>query len=170
MKKSALIIYIKTCLPDSTSPVTLFLDLVELQNQGAECIYTTLMECLNVHGFTLEVLVERLISFATDGASVMLGSQSGVATRIQRSVPNLVIWHCMNHRLELAVGDTIEEVAGINHFKVFFDKLYCLYHSSPKNRRGLEECCEEVASKFYVIGWVLGIRWVASSYRTVKAV
>ena len=142
---------------------TFYLDIVELDNQGAECIFKTLMNCLK----TLQVLSEKLIC---DGASVMLGSKSGVAARIQHVIPNEIIWHCMNHRLELAVGNVIDEVSGINHFKIFFVKLYCLYHTSSKNRRELEECCKELASAFYTIGRILDTRWVVSSFRTVKVV
>lgn len=147
-KKSALIVYIKACLPEEsfveTQPCTFYLDLVELDGQGAECIFTSLMKCLNGHGFTIQVLSEKLICFACDGASVMLGSKTGVGTRIQQAFPNVIVWHCMDHRLELAV----DEVCGINHFKIFFDKLYCLYHTSAKNRRELEECCRELAYSF----------------------
>lgn len=166
-KKSALIVYIKVCLPE---PTTLFLDIIELDNQGAECIFTTLMECLDMYGFTLHVLAEKLICFASDGASVMLGSRSGVATRILEVFPNVIIWHCMNHRLELAVNDVINEVSGTNHFKAFFDKLYCLYHTSSKNRRELEELCNSLTCVFHTVGRVLDTRWVASSFRTVKSV
>lgn len=30
---------------------------------------------------------------------------------------NLNIWHYLNHRLELAVGDIIKEVEGLNQFQ-----------------------------------------------------
>ena len=123
-----------------------------------------------MYGFTLHVLSEKLICFASDGASVMLGSQSGVASRIQQVFPNVIIWHCMNHHLELAVGDAIREVSGTNHFKAFFDKLYCLYHTSSKNRRELEEVCNDLACIFHTVGCILDTRWVASSFRTVKVV
>lgn len=33
--KSALIIYLKVCLPDKVDPTTFYLDIVELENQGA---------------------------------------------------------------------------------------------------------------------------------------
>ncbi|KAF0749863.1 E3 SUMO-protein ligase KIAA1586-like [Aphis craccivora] len=36
--------------------------------------------------------------------------------------PNLIIWHCSNHHLDLAVNDVVNEVDGINHFKIFMDK------------------------------------------------
>ena len=43
-KKSNLIVYIKTCFSDSLEPVTFYLDLIELPEQNAECIYTTLIQ------------------------------------------------------------------------------------------------------------------------------
>ena len=143
---------------------------VELPAQNAEGIYHSLLKCLESHGFSSEILLERLIGFASDGASVMFGSHTGVAKRIQSVFPNVVIWHCINHRLELAVGDAVSEVTGINHFKIFFDKLYSIYHSSAKNKRELEECCQELSTQFYTVGRVLDTRWVASSFRTVKAI
>ena len=97
-------------------------------------------------------------------------SRSGVASRIQPVFPNVIIWHCMNHRLELAVGDAIHEVSGTNHFKAFFDKLYCLYYTYSKNRRELEEVCNDLACIFHTVGRILNTRWVASSFRTVKVV
>ena len=63
----------------------------------------------------------------------MFGSHSGVAKKVQQAFPNVIPWHCFNHRLELAVGDAIAEICGINHFKILlFDKLYHIYHSSAK--------------------------------------
>ncbi len=170
-KASVLIIYIKVCLPNGEAlemvPCTFYLDIVELDNQGAEFIVNSPMKCLEEHGFTQQFLSEKLICFA---ASVVLGSRSGVATRIQDIFPSVITWHCMNHRLELAVGDTIDKVTATNHFKMFFDKLYCLYHTSPKNRRELEECCYGLAIEFNTIGRILDTHWVASSFCTVKVV
>jgi len=76
------------------------------------------MQCLETHGFTMVLLSQKLIGFASDGASVMFGSHCGVAKRVQQSFPNVVLWNCFNHRLELAVGDAISEINGVNHFKI----------------------------------------------------
>ncbi|KAJ4944924.1 hypothetical protein JOQ06_013463 [Pogonophryne albipinna] len=72
--------------------------------------------------------------------------------------------------LELAVGDVVKEVSGLNHFQIFFDKLYSLFHASPKNQRQLAQCAQAVGQRLLVIGRVLSIRWVASSERSVRAV
>jgi hypothetical protein len=39
--------------------------------------------------------------------------------------------------LKLAVYDVVNEVDGINNFKIFMDKLYSLYHQSSKNQNEL---------------------------------
>ena len=87
-----------------------------------------------------------------------------------KKYPNTILWHCLNHRLELSVSDAIKKENAINHFKIFFDKLYSLYSRSPKNQRELNECSSAVHEQVKKIGRLLDTRWVASSYRTVKSV
>lgn len=64
------------------------------------------------------------------------------------------------HRLELAVGDVLKELTRLNNFKIFFDRLYSLYHPQQKKT--------ENWSSLFVKGLV--IHWVASSERNVKVV
>ncbi|XP_031357901.1 E3 SUMO-protein ligase KIAA1586-like [Photinus pyralis] len=132
-KNTVLVVCIKTTLPHS-EPVTFFLDLIDLETTTSSNIFNMLMLCLEKHGFTNDFLARNLVCFASDGASNMIGKKSGVATQLISQYPDLVVWHCSNHRLELAVHDVLEEVDGINHFKIFFDKLYSLYSASPKNQ------------------------------------
>lgn len=169
-RKTTLIVYMRSCVAEATEPVTFFLDLIELERTTAQCIMEALIECLLSFGITLDIMRESWVCCATDGASVMLGKTGGVCSLLLIKFPNMVIWHCSSHRLELAVHDTIQEVSGINHFQIFFDKLYALYHASPKNQRELQECCEALHIQCLSIGRMLGTRWVASSLRTVRAV
>ncbi|XP_050065588.1 E3 SUMO-protein ligase KIAA1586-like [Aphis gossypii] len=125
--------------------------------------------CL-VHKFSHEYLINNFICFACDGASNMIGRKAGVAKLLNDKYPNLLIWHCSNHRLELAVDDVLNEVTGINHFKLFFDSLYSFYNASPKNQYGLRKCAKELDLQFLSIGRILNTRWVASSLRSVNAV
>ena len=123
-----------------------------------------------MHGFDQNYLDECFIAFACDGAPAMIGKDSGVATRLKNIFPNLLIWHCANHRLELAVDDVVKEVSGINHFKIFMDKLYASYHQSPKNQNELQQVASSLEAQILKIGRLLSVRWVASSMRTVDSV
>jgi hypothetical protein len=129
--KTALAVQIKADVGNS-EPVFIFLELIELVSQTAQCITSTLLQCLKSFGFIEEYLLQNWIAFASDGASVIPGKPSGVSVRLCASYPNLFIWDCLNHRLELA--DAIDEVNAVNHFKSFVDCIYCLYSQSPKNQ------------------------------------
>ncbi|KAI9538428.1 hypothetical protein NQZ68_014172 [Dissostichus eleginoides] len=41
----------------------------------------------------------------------MLGRKSGVAKQLSELYPNIFTWHGINHRLELAVGDTVSDLS-----------------------------------------------------------
>lgn len=90
-----------------------------------------------------------------------------VDTQLCARFPDLFVWHCSYHHLDLAVGDVLKEVSALNHFKTFFDKLHTLYHASPKSQRIGSVCTECWAASSSHRTW---LRWVASSERTVKAV
>jgi len=166
---SGMIIYLKASI-SYDSPVFIFLDLIELKSQTSINIIDQLLECLHQHGFTDIYLKEHWISFVTDGASVLLGKTNGVAARLKEKFPIIFSWHCINHRLELAVNDVLKDITATYHFKYFLDTLYSLYSRSPKNQNELKLHCESLNEIFLKIGRVLDVRWVASSYRTVKVV
>jgi hypothetical protein len=88
-------------------PVTFFLDIVELGSTNYDGIVLALTDCLTANGLTEEFLRYHWIGLSTDGASVMLGIKSGVAAKLTISFPGLILWHCFNHRLELAVSDAV---------------------------------------------------------------
>jgi hypothetical protein len=68
------------------------------------------------------------------------------------------------------VHDAVKACTEMNHFKIFMQKLYTLYSMSPKNRRALEQSAASLGVELLKIGKVLDVRWVASSFRTVRAV
>ncbi|XP_065640484.1 E3 SUMO-protein ligase KIAA1586-like [Hydra vulgaris] len=115
--------------------------------------------CLRVIGYLLH-----------DGASNMLGKKAGMAQLLLNQFPNLILWHCSNHRLELAVNDVVRDILPICHMKSFFDKLYSIYSASPKNKKELETVAMTLSVKLNSIGRTLGTRWVSFSARSVMAV
>ena len=168
---SCLIVYLRCSFTTKAcEPVTVFLDLIELSSLTADVISSSLMNCLHKYGLHDDILAARWLGLATDGASVMLGKRSGVYAKLKCLFPNLIGWHCLNHRLELSVSDAVDACAGLNNFKIFIGKLYSLYSASPKNRRALQVSANDLDVQLLKIGKILDVRWVASSFRTVRAV
>lgn len=61
------------------------------------------------YGFNNHYLNQHLFGFVSDGASVMLGGESGVGTPFVIKYPNIVLWHCLNHRIELSVTTQLRD-------------------------------------------------------------
>jgi len=169
-KKSMLVICLRCAVGELNEVYTFLFDIVEVSNTSAKTIKDSILQVLEKYGMDTHFLKKNLISFVSDGASNMLGRKAGVGVLLQKSFPHIILWHCCNHRLELAVADCLKEVSGINHFQSFIEKLYSLYHMSPKNMNELKECANSIDQQLLKIGKIFTIRWVASSLRTIKAV
>ena len=140
---------------------------------SADEIHKASVACLKRHGFDMDYLQEHfIIAFTSDWASVLTGTKSGVLELLVKDFPNLITWHCLNHRLELAVDDVTADLSGINHFKIFICNLqmHSVYSQSPKNKRELKEVGKNLDAQLLKIGMVLSTRWVARSHRTVLEV
>ncbi|KAJ8890421.1 hypothetical protein PR048_009929 [Dryococelus australis] len=142
--KLTLIVYINAALP-------FIFRLDEISDQKADTILKTLIDCLNEHGRTEDYLQQNFVAFTSDGASTMLGQQSGVAKQLLEKFPDIV-WHCLD------VSDPVDEVCGVNNLKY----LWINY---------IHKCAAELDhQQSGKIGCILNTRCVASSFRTVSAV
>ena len=105
---TSLIVYIRMLDPSCT-PSNSFLKLCELCGTTGEDIASKLLESLMTVGITVNILQNRLMGFCTDGASNLHGCVKGAlkifADKIHRT--DMVNFHCMNHKLELAVHDAV---------------------------------------------------------------
>jgi hypothetical protein len=133
-------------------------------------IFSSLICHLQSIGMTEEYLNDYLVSVACDGAAVTFGSRGGVKKLLKEKFLSIIVWHCANHRLELAIHDAVKTISGINRFKSFTDKLYVPYHASPKNSRELQACANSLETQLLKIGRILSTHWVASSFHSVSAV
>lgn len=118
-KKTALTICTRTVLNGASEATSFFLKLVEVENTVAQTIVDTILNTLEKFGLTKKYLENKLISFTTDGASNMLGRKNGVAKQMKDLFPFMTVWHCSNHRLELAVQDVISSMNEVIYFIYF---------------------------------------------------
>jgi len=117
-----LIVYLRFSVDKISEPVSVFLDIIELESATANAVLEALLGCLDE-----AFLQNHWLGLGTDGAAVMTGTKAGLIAKIKESYPNVIGWHCFNHKLELAVGDAVKACTQINHYKIFMDKLYSLY-------------------------------------------
>ena len=123
-RKSCQVVYIKSDCPqkksDESECFAFPLGLVELPSLKFDDITKWTLKVLAKHGFTDGYLASNLVGACSDGASVMLGKHSGVLTKLKQKYPKIILWHCMCHRVELAIGDAVQSVTQINYVKSYF--------------------------------------------------
>ena len=96
----------------------------------AETIHDCLINLLN----SLDFEIQNAKAFTSDGASVMTGHQSAVATRLSEheNCQTMLSVHCICHRLALACSDTGDELSYIQEFEKNFLQLWKFFENSPK--------------------------------------
>ena len=82
----------------------------------AETIHDCLINLLN----SLDLKIQNVKAFTSDGASVMTGHQIGVAVRLSEheNCQTMLSVHCICHRLALACSDTGDELS-------YLKQLFC---------------------------------------------
>ena len=58
----------------------------------------------------------------------MLGTTSSVGKLLKDEFPDIVWWHCLNHRLELAVGNALGATSSTNDLQSLHECLYSLLY------------------------------------------
>ena len=168
--ESTLIVFLRASVHSKAAPNNFPLDLVELKSLCASHIGDKIMDCLLKNGYIIKLLQEVFIRFYSYGAIVMLGTKPGVRKLLKDKFPDILLWHCLNHRLELAAGNTLEIISGTNDFQSFLEHLYSLHSQSPKNKQELNQCSHDLQMTLKIIGKVFTVCWVVSSFRAVSAV
>ena len=146
-----------------------FIGLVPVENASAKSLYTTLVSFCRDIGLTDEFMQKHLIGFCSDGASAMTGEHKGLARLLKDAYPLVKSFHCMAHRLELAVKDAVDTVNSVSHFRILVDAIYKVYSQSPKNQREIDEIACNMSVQLMRIQKVFDVRWVFSSLKAVTA-
>lgn len=79
-----------------------------------------------------------MVGFASDGASVMVGRITGVATRLKQDIPHLISIHCIAHRLALASVSAADNVPCICSYSSTLKDIYNYLAHSTNRRAELE--------------------------------
>ena len=80
-----------------------FFELMELPSATANEIYSRFHSFLQKHD-----LLEKLVALVTDGAPVVASTKEGVVGKFRKLIPELLGIHCMAHRVNLAMKDSVK--------------------------------------------------------------
>ena len=79
----------------------------------------------------LNIEINKVSSLVSDGASVMLGSRTGLAARLKEVNCRIISIHCISHKLALACVDTAKDVKYIGNVEDLLRQLWKYLENSP---------------------------------------
>ncbi|MCO5557403.1 hypothetical protein L7F22_010966 [Adiantum nelumboides] len=95
---------------------------------GAEAKYDALINYLKEMGLS----IHKLVSFATDGCSIMVGQRHGFIAKMRADVSHLLLVHCLAHRENLAVSQAVDSFPKLVHLDKLCRSIYTWLHASRK--------------------------------------
>ena len=124
--KEQMISYIQFVDPDTRKVRTDFLVIEDVlkkfESKDSKALSNTLCTSLGESNLN----IKNACGLATDGASVLVGKKTGLATLLKQQNPSLISIHCVCHRLALACTDTNTESKMIGDMELTF----CSYGTS----------------------------------------
>ncbi len=136
---------------------TRFLCLLPLTECDAKSITNVIIDIFKKKG-----VLSKLVAFASDGTSVMLGKNEGVAAKLSRvcTYP-LIVNHCVAHRLALACKDARKEIEFYKEAELLVKKIYGYFRNSCSRIQQLKEIQDLLDCSVLKIKRLYEIRWLA---------
>ena len=148
-------------------PLYYCVSLADLQDYG-DATAENLKACLDdiflkKLGVPKERYTKRMVSMTADGASVNFGQYRGLLTRMSNDDRDwLLKIHCVCHRLELAIKDSLLKNKQLSAVKDFMLTLYYLFKQSGKVKAHFEQYGSTVlGATIYIFPKVSGTRFVS---------
>ena len=147
-------------------PHTRYLSLQPLQHAHAQGVYDAVDRAFHEHG--IDDWKDKLVGIGCDGANVNIGRRNSVASRILEVNDEVLIVHCVAHRLELGVLQAIRQNRNLETVKDILQKIYKHYHYSPKAVREVRDIADSLDTGFLKPNKVDGTRWTPHMKRALE--
>lgn len=110
----------------------------------------------------------KVVSATADGASVNFGVYSGVLTQLKNEREWLVMIHCVNHRLELALKAVVQSFDRFSEVDSFYQSIWSLLKNSGKLKAEIKTACEALNITCYELSKIHGTRFLNHRRRGLK--
>ena len=159
---SQMMIYVKYIDVDAGWIVkTEYLETLECDGADSKSIFDTLKACLQRWK-----IYEKMVAFGSDGATVMIGEHSGVATRLAFERKGMISIHCIAHRGALAAADAFGKVAFCKTLDECLRAVSNFYSLSTERRKELKGLCALNNDPETQVGSAAKTRWLTTGLVT----
>lgn len=135
------LLYVRYMDPHTWQVFTEYVCCAACANKTAEAIYELVRLLMRVLGMDHR----KLVGWASDGDSTMIGCRTGVATRLRNAVCNyLVVVHCCAHRSALVMSDVGARVEWLkDEVDGMLKGVHALFARSPGKQASWSKFCAQ---------------------------
>jgi len=155
-----LIIYFKYRLETEIVFKTIFGGIVKLSECNSISIVTAVKRFYNENSLDLQ----KMVMFTSDGASVMLGKNNGVAAILKREIPHLYEQHCVAHREDLAIEDAWKELSFMQDIETLLRIVYTMFSRSSVKNEKFRELVNVSESDVVAFRPLHDVRWLSRHF------
>lgn len=159
-------VYVRTVLNGKAE--NKLVEVIAIEHGHAKGIISATKSALSKVGISDDEMSSRIVGFCADGANVNTGQRNGVVSLLRQEVPHLIDFHCMAHRLELALLKLQKQTPIMQSVNDCLHLIWKTYHFSPKSKRELKIIGEELEARIYSPVPVMGTRWIPHVDRAMR--
>nr|XP_006115242.1 uncharacterized protein LOC102444032 isoform X1 [Pelodiscus sinensis] len=159
-----LIIYFKFRDAASAAYKTVFGGIIKLSACNAQAITAAIKDFYTLNKLDLM----KMVMFTSDGASVLLGGNNGVATQLKQYVPHLIEQHCVAHREDLGLVEAWNQVPMMRTIETLLKTIYTVFCRSSDGRGQFEEMVNVTENETVSFKPLNEVRWLSRHF-TVSA-
>jgi hypothetical protein len=152
-------VYVK-CVDTSNKSVINFLDCISVPDGKAETIVSEIVKLFQ----NKNIPISKLITLASDGASVMTGRLNGVGVRLKQFSPHMIQIHCVAHRLALAAGQACRDVPLLSEYQQTLKLIYKFFNNSAvryNELRAMSQLLEDEDMLYLTLKEPASFRWLS---------
>ncbi|PNH06651.1 Zinc finger protein [Tetrabaena socialis] len=146
-----------TYLTEANDVKIRFLQMENLAAASAEAIATAVMDVLKDN----DVDVKNVLSFTSDGCSVMTGCRTGVAKRLEAENAFMVAVTCVAHKLALCVSGLVKDCAELVAYDKLLGEIATYFSKSCQRLDSLKEVQAMLGEPVLVMLKKHNIRWLS---------
>ena len=153
-------VYVK-CLNEDSNSVIHFMDCINVIDGKAETIVSEIVKLFLRKGIPLT----KLMTLASDGASVTTGRLNGVGARLKRKFsPHMSQIHCVAHKLALAAGQACRDIALFSEYQLTLKNVYRYFSNSAvryNELRAMKDILEDDNMAHLTLKEPASFRWLS---------
>lgn len=138
----------------------IFLGLIRVVNSDAESLFNGICAYFD----KLKIPLDKLVVFAADNASVMMGNISGVQARFKVILPNIFVMGCVCHSFHLCSSAAAKKLP--RSLEDFTRSVYNYFSHSSKRSEKLEEFQKFMMLKPHKMLHPAQTRWLSLQVHT----